>query len=376
MKKGNIIINAKKGTDTVDIRLYGIISEWTDVNGRRLADEVSQYEGKYKKCNIYLNSNGGSVIEGIALFNILKRTKMEISIFVDGVAASMAFVLLQLPNAKRYMSKYTRIMAHRVSGGAYGNIDDLRTAADMMEGFEDDLINIISTRVGLSDEEVKAKWFDGKNYWFKPEEALENKLIDGIVDGNLSKDPENLNDVRDVINFYSEQITNYNQNFDTMDLTNIINSLGMPAGSDMAAVENKIAGTMKKVTDLQKENGDLKNEVAGYKTQIENQQKQAVKDLVDGAIASKKITEAQREVYTKLATNDFESTKTAIEAMAAPQSLDNFTGGAGGNSPIAEDRKNWTFQDWQKKDGKGLQNLKEKHPEVYDNLRNTAFPKE
>jgi len=52
MEKGKLIINAKKGTDTVDVRLYGIISEWTDVNGNRLGDQITQYEGKYKKLNI------------------------------------------------------------------------------------------------------------------------------------------------------------------------------------------------------------------------------------------------------------------------------------------------------------------------------------
>lgn len=373
MKKGNIIINAKKGTDTVDVRLYGLISEWTDVNGNRLSDQIAQYEGKYKKLNIYLNSNGGSVIEGIALFNILKRTKMEVSIYVDGVAASMASVLLQLPNAKRYMARFTRVMLHRVSGMAFGSVDDLRSAVDMMEGFEADLITIISERTGKSIEDVKNTWFDGKDHWLTPQQALDNKLIDGIIDGKVSREAQNITAVPDLVNFYSEQITNFNNhNNDKMDLTNIINRLGMPAGSELPAIEAKVEAMVGQITSFSAEKKKLEDKIKEFENKAKTADEARIKDLVDNAVTAKKITEAQRETYTTLATANYDSTKTALEAMSTPQNLADFTNG--GNSPVSEERKTWTFQDWQKKDGKGLENLRDNHKEVYNALKEQAFP--
>jgi ATP-dependent Clp endopeptidase proteolytic subunit ClpP len=372
MKKGQIIINAAKGSDTVDVRLYGIISEWTDVNGNRLADELAKYEGKYKKLNIFLNSNGGSVVEGITIFNILQRTKMEVSIYVDGVAASMASVLLQLPNSKRYMARFTRTMVHRVSGFAAGSADDLRSTAEMMEGFENDLITIIAERTGKTDADIKAEWFDGKDHWFTPQQALDAKLIDGIVDGKIKKDASNMNAVPDLVNFYNEQISNYHQNFETMDLSNLINYLDLKAGSELQEIEDKVKELVNKVKTFETEKKALEDKITDFEAKAQAAKVALVKSLVDDAIKAKKIVEAQRDAYTKLATADYDSAKIALDAMAAPQSLQAFTREDG--SPfIPEARKDWSFQDWQKNDGKGLQNLKDKAPEVYQALYDKAF---
>jgi ATP-dependent Clp endopeptidase proteolytic subunit ClpP len=374
MKKGNIIISAKKGSDTVDIYMYGTISEWADFRGTRLAELLNQYESKYKKLNIYLNTNGGSVVEGIAIFNILSRSKMEISIYVDGVAASMGFVLLQIPGAKRYMARFTRIMAHEVSGFAHGSIDDMRNTADQMEAFQNSLATIIGERTGKTQDEVTSWLFNSKDHWFDPDEALENKLIDKIVEGKASKDPKDLNNITDIISYYDEQITNFkNQNNDTMELVNIINHLGMPAGSDIKAVEAKVEATMKLVTTLQGEKKELEEKIEGFENDAEETKKTRVKDLVDNAITAKKITEDQRETYTTLANANYDSTKAALDAIATPQNLNSFINSD--DNPIAEDRKGWTFQDWQKNDGEGLENLKANHQDVYQNLYDKAFPK-
>ena len=372
MKKGQIIINAAKGSDTVDIRLYGVISEWTDVNGHRLADELAKYEGKFKKLNIYLNSNGGSVVEGITLFNILQRTKLEVSIYVDGIAASMASVLLQLPNAKRYMARFTRTMIHRVSGFAGGSADDLRETAEMMEGFENDLITIIAERTGKETAAVKSEWFDGKDHWFSPQQALDNKLIDGIIEGKLTKEAKNLNAIPDLVNFYNEQIFNYNQNFEKMDLTNLINQLGLSADADIKAIESKVKATLDKIKAFETEKTAFEKKISDFEAKAKADAEKLVKELIDNAIKAKKIVEAQREAFTKLATADYEAAKTALEGIVAPQSLNKFIN-ADGTSPIPEDRKDWSFQDWQKKDGKGLAKMKEKNPEAYQALYDKAF---
>jgi len=370
MKHGNIIIEAKKGTSTAEMKLYGIIGSWADINGKSISDQLSKLEGKYETLNIFINSDGGSVIEGIAIFNILKRSTMNINIYVDGVAASMGFILTQLPNAKVYMARFTRLMAHRVSGYAGGSVDDLRETADMMEGFENDLISIVSERTGKTVDEVKSQYFDGKDHWFNPQQALDAGFIDGIVDGKLKKDAENINAVPELVNFYNEQI--FNQNFETMDLTNLINQLGLSAEADIKAIEAKVKFYLDKLKALETEKETLEAKISDFEAKAKANAEKLVKELVDNAIKAKKIVEAQREDFIKLATADYDSAKAVIDNMSAPQTLNSFIK-ADGTPVIPEGRKDWTFQDWQKKDGKGLANLKEKHPEAYQSLYDQAF---
>ncbi len=368
MKKGNIIILAKQGTDTASIKLYGIIGNWSDVNGNSVAEQIVNLEGQYKNLKIYLNSDGGGVIEGIAIFNILKRSTMNISIYVDGVAASMASVLLQLPNAKRYMARFTRTMVHRVSGSAAGSVEDLRSAADMMEGFEADLITIIAERTKKTVDEVKSAWFDGKDHWFTPDKALAAGLIDEVIDGKISQDANNINAVPELVNFYSEQISNFNSNNEVMDLTNLINHLRLQAGADQAAIENAVKNIVTKADADAQKIKDLETKVEDYVKKEGEALVGKIKDMIDNAIKVKKITEKERPLYTNLAKADFDSTKSALDAIAAPQKIGTFIGNEG-TDPIPEDRKNWSFQDWQKNDGKGLENLRKDHSESFQNLK-------
>lgn len=358
MKHAHLIINAAKGSDTVDLLLYGIIAQWSDANGQQFANLLPQLEKKYKNLRIFVNTDGGSVIEGIAIFNALKRSSLNISFYVDGVAASMGGVLLQLPNAKRYMAKHTRLMLHNVSGMVAGTAQKLRDYADMIDSFEVDLVEIVAERTGKDAETVRSTWFNQKDNWLTPEQALEAGLIDGIVDGKVKAGPDNVTNVQEVVNFYDTQIVNFNSKSTDMDLITIINAVGMPANSTEDAVLAKL--------------GEMAGTIVSQKARIqeleqaqEDAEKTAVKNLLDQAVVDKKITEGQRAEYEKLANADFKTTQSIINAMPKPKKLSNVPEDA----PIPESRKDWTFQNWQKKDGKGLQNLREKHPEEFKKLR-------
>ncbi len=374
MKNGNVIINADQQKNAVDIRIYGYISDWSDASGNTVADLLAKHEGKFKNLNIYVNSNGGSVTEGIAIFNILKRSSFSINIYVDGVAASMASVLLQLPGANRYMAKYTRLMMHSVSGGAHGSAAELRSTADMIESFENDLIDIVSERTGVKAADVRTKWFNGKDNWLTPQEALDAKLIDGIVDGKVKEEPKNLSNVNDTIDFYGNQITNFfNANNDTMDLTAIINALQMQAGSTPEQIAAQVTKVVNENATFKKDKKTLEDRNTVLEDAAKDAREKEVKDLIDDAVKTKKITEAQRPVYEALAKSDFTNAKAALDAIAPVKNLRDIPGG-GTETGIPENRKGWTFQDWQKKDGKGLQNLKETNKEAFDTLYKQAFP--
>lgn len=82
------------GTDACCILLYGDIGEYDDnVRSGDIARELLEAEALTGKVDVRINSNGGEVYSGIAIFNALKNSKADITIYVDGIAASMASVI-------------------------------------------------------------------------------------------------------------------------------------------------------------------------------------------------------------------------------------------------------------------------------------------
>ncbi len=75
------------------IFLYGDIGDYTEVQSGRIAQELMEAERVSRRIHIRINSNGGEVYSGIAIFNALRQSKADIRIYVDGIAASMASVI-------------------------------------------------------------------------------------------------------------------------------------------------------------------------------------------------------------------------------------------------------------------------------------------
>jgi len=367
-------IRSVKDPKVADIYLYGDISSWGEVQPANISKQFAELEKKYSKCVLHINSNGGQITEGIAIHSVLCNTTMELEIIVDGIAASMAAILVQVPKAKRLMSKYSKMMMHVPSGYASGTSEDMRQYAQMMDDFEVTLREIVSDRTGLDDEAVKAKWFDGKDHWLTPQQALDAKLIDQIVDGMVKSEPKNLTEPIAIFNFYEEQISNYNHT--DMDFTKLLAKLGLAATS----TEDQ---ALEFVSNVVAENANLKTEVSNLKTETVNlkaQAKQAleleIKNLLDAAITSKKITEDQRAAYNALFEKDYENTRAVLDSLKAYQPLTKVPGVDDAVEGIPEARKDWSFTDWQRQDGKGLEKLKASNPEAYKILYKNSFGSE
>lgn len=127
------------GTDACCILLYGDIGEYDDnVRSGDIARELLEAEALTGKVDVRINSNGGEVYSGIAIFNALKNSKADITIYVDGIAASMASVIA-LCGKPVQMSRYARLMLHSVQGGCYGNKDEMKDCIREIEALEDTL---------------------------------------------------------------------------------------------------------------------------------------------------------------------------------------------------------------------------------------------
>lgn len=137
--------------------------------------EQLQALGDVDRIELHVNSPGGSVFDGLAIYNLLKRHPAEITVFVDGLAASIASVIVMV-GATVIMPENALLMLHRPTGRVVGGVDDMRRMADLLEKTEPGLIAAYRAKSGLSDEKI-AELMDAET-WLTAEEALELGFAD------------------------------------------------------------------------------------------------------------------------------------------------------------------------------------------------------
>ena len=205
MKKAFWIVN-KASDERAEIYLYGYIGYADEVTASSFVQELRSLEKEYGTIELHINSNGGSVYEGLAIISAIKNSKSKIIGYVDGVAASMAAVIaLSLPEC--YMNKYARMMTHRVQAGCYGNADELRQQADLVDSIENDLVDILVKKTKMTAEQVKTTYITDRDKWMTAEDCRRAGLINGIIDNDDLSLPNNIKP-EDIYNIYDKELTN------------------------------------------------------------------------------------------------------------------------------------------------------------------------
>ena len=136
-------------------------------------------DGK-KDVSIYINSPGGSVTAGLAIYDTMQFMTCAVNTYCIGMAASMGAVLLAAgTKGKRYALPNSDIMIHQVSGGAQGTASDVERTVEYMFKLKKRLIHILAQHTGKTDEQVK---FDSdRDYYMSAEEAKAYGLVDEVV---------------------------------------------------------------------------------------------------------------------------------------------------------------------------------------------------
>lgn len=162
-------------------RIIMLSGEIDDALANTIVAELLYLEGKdpEKDVCLYINSPGGSVTAGLAIYDTIKYIKCDVSTICIGMAASMgAFLLSSGTKGKRFALPNSEIMIHQPLGGAQGQASDIKIQADHIIKIKSKLNSILSENTGKSLEEVE-KDTDRDNY-LSAEEALNYGLIDKI----------------------------------------------------------------------------------------------------------------------------------------------------------------------------------------------------
>lgn len=134
-----------------------------------------------KDIDFYIHSPGGVVSAGLAIFDTMKMIKPDVATICVGQAASMGAVLLAGgTKGKRHCLKNARVMIHQVSGGAQGQLSDMKIAINEAERYMQILTAILAEAAGKPDEQV-AKDMD-RDYFMSAEEAKNYGLIDKVLE--------------------------------------------------------------------------------------------------------------------------------------------------------------------------------------------------
>jgi ATP-dependent Clp protease protease subunit len=139
-----------------------------------------QSESKDKDISMYINSPGGSITAGMAIYDTMQLVKCNIATYCIGQAASMGAILLTAgTKGKRHSLPHARIMIHQPMGGASGQATDIAIQAKEIIRLKDDLIQIMMLHTGKDAKTLETDM--DRDFFMSPVEAKEYGLIDKVV---------------------------------------------------------------------------------------------------------------------------------------------------------------------------------------------------
>jgi ATP-dependent Clp protease, protease subunit len=148
-----------------------------------------QMEDPKKDVNLYINSPGGSVTSGLAIYDTMQFLTCDVTTYCLGMAASMGAVLLAAgTKGKRYALPNADIMIHQVSGGAQGTASDVERTVEYMFKLKKRLIKILAGHTGKDEETVQRD--SDRDYYMTSYEAREYGLVDQVVQSRKELKPE------------------------------------------------------------------------------------------------------------------------------------------------------------------------------------------
>lgn len=171
--------------DELEILLYGCVGEdefWDDITSKQFADELSQ-NANVSVINVRINSPGGDVFAGQAIYSMLKRHNATVNVYVDGLAASIAS-LIAMAGDKVIMPENSMMMIHNPWSIALGNADEMRKQADTLDKVRDSMVPVYQEKTGLDADKIISIMSD--ETWLSASEAVEMGFADEIENTTIA----------------------------------------------------------------------------------------------------------------------------------------------------------------------------------------------
>lgn len=179
------IIRHQDDEDVAVIRMYDVIDPFWGLSAEDLAEEIGSITAS--TIEVQINSPGGLVFDGIAIYNALRTHPARVVTRVDGVAASAASVIVQAGD-RRVMVESSQLMIHEAWGLAIGPADELREFADLLDKQNGIIAGIYAARSDRNADEFRETM--RSDTWLTDQEAVDLGLADEVLVPQRQDDPE------------------------------------------------------------------------------------------------------------------------------------------------------------------------------------------
>ncbi|MGD9880471.1 MAG: head maturation protease, ClpP-related [Reyranella sp.] len=172
----------KRGSDRADVYLYGLIgTDWygDGVSAKKFADDLKALGASIKTIDLRINSEGGDVFAGKAMYTLLLDHSARVVVHVDGLAASAAS-FVAMAGDEIEIAEGAFVMIHNAWTWAVGGAEDMRRKADLLDTVNETIREVYVARTKNTDADVR-KWMDAET-WMTGKEAVERGFADKIVE--------------------------------------------------------------------------------------------------------------------------------------------------------------------------------------------------
>ncbi len=168
------------GPSRAEILIYGNIGDRWDENGVVAAEFVQELAAlDVEHIDLRINSYGGSVTEGFAIYNALSRHRAHVAVHIDGIAASVASYIAMAGDSIA-MAENAQLMIHAPWGMAIGNAPELRALADVLDRHARAMAAGYARASGKTLDDCLALLADGQDHWFSAQEASQEGFVDTV----------------------------------------------------------------------------------------------------------------------------------------------------------------------------------------------------
>lgn len=361
-------INASTEVPIVTIYGYLVDSKYNpdDVTFASFIEDIDYVANtKPKEIIIKLNTGGGNVDTGFAIYDHIENNikPRGITIITEnvGLAASMGSIIYMVGD-KRGMSANSRVMIHKPKGGIYGDSDEMTAYLELLKSYEEQAVEVYM-KSGQTKEVVLTWLKSGVDKWITAKESLKLGLATYIIGGEKTTMTMKFTSEQDAWENHYQKInllitkTNTKMAF----TKEFLASLGLTEDATETQIQEAVA-------KMQQNNVASAKAVEDAKAQAAAAVQMSIKNLIDGAISSKKITESQRSAIEIMAKADIEVAKKYLDDIKAPVlPITHMKLGANA-SGTDEARKDWDYKMWMKNDSAGLLKMKTNNPDEHAKL--------
>lgn len=178
MKKNWYSITASTGRQQAKVAIYDEIGSY-GVSSTAFYNELVVATGKSGPVAVHINSPGGNIYDGIAIYNMLKAHPGRVTVRIDGLAASMASIVA-MAGDEIVIPENAMIMIHNPSGLAAGGADDMRDYADLLDKWRDSMVAIYAERTKLPESVIVQAMQE--TTWYNGREAVEMGFADRLAE--------------------------------------------------------------------------------------------------------------------------------------------------------------------------------------------------